>query len=83
MTLCLCLSHRWLFQPFLATERLLRQPLEMEHGINQCLSNCLGRGGRLVVFSGLSYQRGWDMLQSQMHLGVSETFEPQQDGGRV
>lgn len=32
------------------------------------------------MFSGLSYQRGWDMLQSQMHLGVSETFEPQQAG---
>lgn len=43
------------------------------------------------MFSGLGDHGGWDTLQSQMHLGVSETFEPQQgrggeqqqDGGRV
>lgn len=44
-----------------------------------------------MLFSGLGYQGGWDMLQSPMHLGVSETFDPQQgqrgelqqDGGGV
>lgn len=33
------------------------------------------------MFLGLSDQRGWEMLQGQMHLNVSETLGPQQGWG--